>query len=496
MAISSSFAPGLFASQRQSADLRDLRAQLGDLNRQLATGRRSETLGGLKTGRSTVLTMRADVATIEGYGAVAKRGKVRIGMMTGALDQVTKIARDARSSAMNAAATPEAQRAAIFASRTRLDETIGLLNSDFDGQFLFSGRAATTSPVVSSATLLAGSGGAAGLTTLIDERRQADAGSGLGRLNLSVAGPVVSLGEEAAGLPFGFKLGLAGATGGLSVAGPAGAPAALTVTAGMVQPGEALSLTLTLPDGSSEQIEIVARLAGTVGPVRSFEVGADPASTAANLAGALDTALRDRTNTSLAASSAIIAAEDFFAGSASAPARRIDGPPFATATAFAASGSRPTQQWYVGDDAPAISPRSGQLATVDRGVTLGVGARANEAPLRKVLAGLAVVAAEASGTNTARQQAVLEQSRRLLSQDGAEVVSSISTDLAQAGSAMQAAETRHSTRANLVNGMLADIEQPSMEELSASILSLQTRLQASYQVTANLSRLNLTEYLR
>ena len=47
----------------------------------------------------------------------------------------------------------------------------------------------------------------------------------------------------------------------------------------------------------------------------------------------------------------------------------------------------------------------------------------------------------------------------------------------------------------MLQGALGDIEQPSIEELSASILALQTRLQASYQVTASLSKLSLANYL-
>lgn len=494
MTITTEFAAGMFGSQRHSADLRSLSSTLADLNRQLATGRRAETLGGLSAGRSAVLTMRADLARLDGHDAAAQRGVVRIGMMTGVLDHIGGIARDARATAMNAGMTAESQRGAIAAARANLDGVISQLNTDFDGQFLFSGRAANTEPVANVSTILDGAIGADGLRTLIAERRAADAGSGLGRLTLGVAASTVSLSEEAAGLPFGFKLSGASAGGGLSLTGPAGTPAGVAITATGVAAGDSFSLTLTLPDGTREAVTLAARAAGTTGGANSFAVGADDAATAANLSAALDGVLREKVGSVLAGASASVAAEDFFAGTASAPARRIAGPPFESATGFAAAGSRPTVQWYFGEDS-AGDPRQSQLLGIDKGVTLGVGARANEAPVRKVLAGLAMVAAEAGGSNAVRQNATLERSRGLLAQDGNGTISSVSTDLAQAGASMEAVSKRHGAHANLIHGLLADIEQPSLEELSASILSLQTRLQASYQVTASLSRLSLAEYL-
>ncbi|MCA0422393.1 MAG: hypothetical protein LCH61_03555 [Proteobacteria bacterium] len=494
MTILGGFAAGMFTAQRNAADLRDLRNGLNDLNRQLATGRRSETLGGITTGRSSILALRAERSALDSYAGVAQRGNLRIGMMTGALEHITGIAREARTTAMNAGMTPESQRTAIFAARTGLESVISQLNSDFDGQFLFSGRATATEPVASAASILDGEAGADGLRTLIAERRAADAGTGLGRLMLNAAGADVALSEETAGLPFGLKPGVGGGTGGISVAGPVGAPSGIRITTTNAVVGDSLTLNLTLPDGNSVALNLTARAADSTGPANTFAIGADDVATAANLAGALDGMIRDVVNTTMAGASSAVAAEDFFAGTASTPARRIAGPSFETATGYAAAGSRATVQWYRGDDAPG-DPRATQVMSVDRGMVLGVGARANEAPLRRVLAGFAMTAVETGNGLTAQQNAVLEKSRSLLVQDGIGAVSGIATDLSQAGANMKAASTRHAQRGSLIDGMLADIEQPSLEEVSASILSLQTRLQASYQVTASLSRLNLSEYL-
>ena len=498
MAISNLFAAGTFAATRQSDRLQTLRSDLADLNRQLATGQRHETLGAMRRGRSAVLDMRGDLGALDGFRAVAQRGGVRIGLMNDALGQIGTLAGQARKDALTAGAPalPGAIGSAVSTARVRLDLAISQLNTDIDGQYLFSGRATTTVPVLPLNTILNGAGGAAGLSTLIDERRQADRGDGMGRLSLGVAGTSVSLGEEAAGLPFGFKLSAASTTSGaITTSGPAGSPAAISFgITGPVQASETLAVDLTLPDGSRERLTLTAQAGPAIG-AGSFAIGADAAATAANIGAALGTLVRERADTALAAASSMVAADDFFAGSASTPPRRIAGPPLATATGFAAAGSRPTVAWYQGDDDAAVSARGSQLATIDRGVTLGTGARANEGALRKVLAGLAVVAAEPAGGSVARFQALTWRSAGALAPDSDPAVSTMTTELSTAHSAMSAAETRHASRSAMLQGALGDIEQPSIEELSASILALQTRLQASYQVTASLSKLSLANYL-
>src|SRR5947209_2394734 len=88
-----------------------------------------------------------------------------------------------------------------------LDSLIGMLNTQADGRYLFSGRTVDQVPVDTTDHILKGDGLKAGLKQLIDERKQADLGtSGLGRLTVGMSSPTaVSLGEDAVS-PFGFKL--------------------------------------------------------------------------------------------------------------------------------------------------------------------------------------------------------------------------------------------------------------------------------------------------
>lgn len=504
MPILSRYTPGTLSADRQASRLQSMRTSLDDLNRQLATGRRSETLGGMARGRSSVLDMQAQLRQTNGFEAIAQRGGVRLSVMNAALGAITRTASDARTAAFTAPNPGSVAEAAAstLAARGRLNEVIDQLNSDLDGQYLFSGRASDRKPVVTSAAILNGDGAKAGLGTLIAERRAADLGDGMGRLGLASSGATLSISEENPPPPFGFKLkSLAIGMSGGTVSGPDGVPrqASLTLSP-LLTAGNTVTLELTLPDGSSESITLVAREMPQAGPDgSSFTLAADIATTTANLKAALASALASRAQTSLAAASATVAAEDFFAGTAETPPRRIAGPPFATATGFAAPGSRETVIWYQGDAEPGADPRQSQRAPLDRGVSVGVGARADEAPIRKVLAGFAVMAAEQTSASEPlgleRRSALATRSAGLLAQTSGQGLQTIVTDLSIAEGAMSAARSRHVQRAAIFETAIADIQHPSMEELSASILSMQTRLEASYQVTANISRLSLSNYL-
>lgn len=499
----SRFTPGMYTAERQAGRLKDMRATLSDLTRQLATGRVSDTLGGLGASRSAVVDLRAQLARAAGHKEVNQRGALRLDLMSNALDNLRTIAGDARRDALSASG-PDSARAIASAAeiaRGRLMSALGELNADFDGQFLFSGRATDTQPVPAPQSLIDGTPGADGLRTLISERRAADRGDGTGRLALDQTGASVSITEDTPPT-FGFRLkSMVNTLNGGTIVGPNGVPqsVSLTLTAAL-SAGQTVTLALSLPDGSSESVTLVAREAGQPGAAdSSFVIAGDLAGTAANLKAALATAIRTKADTALSAASSIVAAQDFFAATEDAPARRIDGPPFDVATGFVPSGARVTQGWYQGDASAALSARQSQVVTIDRGVSIAAGARANEAPMQAVLAGLAALAAEqadaADPQAVARYRALSERAAGVMSQSAPDSLKGVISDVVAASSAMTAANQRHTQRTAVVEAAIADIEQPSLEDLSASILSLQTRMEASYQVTASIGRLSLASYL-
>ena len=276
-------------------------------------------------------------------------------------------------------------------------EAIDLLNVDDNGRYLFSGRAADVKPVASYDLILNGDGSHAGLKQLIAERKAADLGSnGLGRLTLTPAAAGVTVSEEAPGLPFGFKISGAAADGsGIVASFTAGPPASAGLAlAGQPADGDKVRLVLTLPDGTQQTVELTARTTVSPGaPENAFAIGASIAATAANLATAMTSALGQQASTTLAAASAQVAAQDFFAGSPSNPPTRVAGPPFDSATATVAGTASDTVIWYQGDDT-APSARATAPVKLDASQTVGLGAQANEPGLRAALAQFGALAAE------------------------------------------------------------------------------------------------------
>jgi len=98
-----------------------------------------------------------------------------------------------------------------------------------------------------------------------------------------------------------------------TVTGPAGSPAAVSVdlTAGNPNPGDQISFTFNLPDGTTENIQLTASSATPL-PAKSFAIGTTPAATATNLNNALNAAIGTLANTSLVAASAVEAGDNFF----------------------------------------------------------------------------------------------------------------------------------------------------------------------------------------
>ncbi len=508
----SPFVPGQFSASQATERLTQLRAQLNGLQRQLGSGKKAETFAGLGAQRYLSLDARAKLAATESYKSIVNDATLRINLQTKSLEGVVRQAHAANSSlAPNSwLAANDGQTIGQKSVRGGLDEVIDLLNVDVAGRYLFSGRASDVKPVLDSRTIIEGDGaGRAGVKQLITERRLADLGAGdLGRLNLTVAAATIGLAED--GNPdFGFRLqGLTSSLSNTVATPPAGAPAALAVTfAGAPNDGETLTLTLRLPDGSDEQIMLTARTdPAAASQPGSFLIGATPAATAASFSAALQTSLQRASRTSLQAASAVLAARDFFAGSLNAPPRRVAGPPFATAAGFAAGTAANTVIWYRGDDDFPVNPtsagaRASQPARIDANLTIGTGAQANEAGLRDTLAAFAVAAAEtfpAADVNAReRYEALTLRIRRAISAPpGGQKPEDIAGEIALAGSAARYALARHRQRESFFLSVISAVEDVNNEEVAANLLSLQTRLEASYQTTAIIGRLTLTSYLR
>jgi len=499
--------PGAFKATNSARVLTTTRQQLDDLQRQLSTGKKSETYGKLGAGRITALDMRAKLSEVSSYRETIIGFQNRAKQLDLNLSYLGKISDDVRSASIlpqyNIDSSGQTPIQKVM--RTRLDEAVDLLNTQINGEYLFSGRTTDRRPVVDVGTMLNGdSAGRAGVKQLIAERKAADYGTApnVGRVIQGGAGTTATLTEDGAH-PFGFKLTAASATGaGITAALTAGPPAniAFNVAANPAA-GNEVRFELTMPDGSKQAIALAARAApsSSVADAGGFEIGVTPAATAANLRASIAAVMNREATTTLPAASALAASKAFFAGSTNAPPLRVSGPP-ATATALVAGTAANTVIWYQGDDTSG-SPRLTKQAKIDNGITIGIGVQANEEGIQRVMSNLAAFVSETYNASNPDDQgrfnAMSERIRADLGQQtGVQRVQDIQVEIALTTNQMKLADDRHKVKINFVETIIADVEDANQEETAAKLLSLQTKMQAAYQTTAIISRLNLTDYLR
>ena len=481
-----------------------MRAQLDQLQRQLTTGKKSDTYGGLGLGRGVDLDMRARLSRIGAYQDTIFNVDLRVKIMNISLDRLREIGHETRGTTVTSLGyelISNGQTGAQQRAQNGFEEALSLLNGRAGDRYLFSGRATDRAATESSDHVLNGNGAAAGLKQVMSERLQADQGPDQrGRLDApSVVGDVVTLAEDGVH-PFGFKLAAATTDFAATVTGPVGAPPALSIDLGGVNPpaGGKVHIQLNLPDGTSSSIDLVAT--STVPPpAGSFAIGANADDTAQNLAAAIDAEIQHLARTELAAASAMQAGNDFFVIDADNPPQRVDGPPFDSATALRDATPTDTVRWYLGDDA-TDEARSTAVARVDDGITVAYGARANEEALRSVVQNNAAFAAMTfSPTDPNAQDRYLALAQRVGSAldvpAGVQKIEAIQTEIASANLAAGAAKQRLAEKEPILLGIIDDIENVSPEEIGTRLLALNTRLQASLQMTALLSRLSLVNYL-
>jgi flagellin-like hook-associated protein FlgL len=384
-------------------------------------------------------------------------------------------------------------------AQAQLSTMVGILNTQVGDRYIFSGNAINTPSVASSDNILNGTATQAGLKQVISERQQADLGtSGLGRLVITSPTPTsVSVGEDVAGSPFGLKLNaVSSSLTGATVTGPTGSPAAISIDLGATNPnpGDQVSFTFNLPDGTTESIQLTASSA-TPPPAGSFSIGATSTATAANLNAALTTSIGTLANTSLVAASAIAAGNNFF----DQPPLRVGTTPLGSATTLVPGTAANTVSWYTGNSGPG-SARSSSTARIDQSQTVQYGAQANEQAIRAQLQTIAVFAAvttSPTGANSAAQVAALSQrtSTNLTPQSGQQTIQNIQADFAIAQVTMQSASARQTQTQSTLQNMIDTTETVSPDQVASELLALQTSLQASYQTTSMLSQLTLTKYL-
>jgi len=484
-------------------DLVHLRQSMSGLEQQLSTGRKSETYAGIGSERSLSIAFRSDVSRLESYQSSITLVELRLSISDQVLTRMDGVATDARGS-MDPniyELLGDGRSQGQVTSYNLLGETLSMLNSEAGGRYLFGGQDVSNKPVETVNAIMDGEGNRAGFVQHRDERLLADTGAaGTGRLDVTQPSTTqVQLAEDGVH-PFGVKI--EGVTNGLTNAvltGPSAAPATFDVDfTGQPTAGETLTISVTLPDGTAQNIELVAAAAGQGGD-NAFEIGATPDDTASNLAAALTDTLEQLTTVDVRAASAMAAGTDFFDYEGGGVPQRIDGPPFDSATALRDGTESDTVFWYTGDNS-TDSARSTATARIDDNLTISYGARANEEAFRVLVQNLAVFSSstftEDNQNDETRYGLLADKTLQNISYPaGVQKLEQIAGELSAARSAADNANTRHNVKTGTLQTLVDGIEGADLNEVSVNLLTLQTRLEASYRATSILFDMSLVNYI-
>ncbi len=311
-----------------------------------------------------------------------------------------------------------------------------------------------------------------------------------------------------------------------------------------IKAGDSVSLELTNPDGTTSTIKLTATLSNppangefTIAENTSVTPAVvDVSATATNFQNRLKESLTTQSTTTLQAASMMKASDSFFNTYGGAVAQRVDpGSPanLATASGLRDATDTDTVQWYQGYNAAISStdaltaPRNDVTARVDSNITVGYGVRANEPAYAELVRSLSVMTiAEFDSTAgtladpaysdtslTADQQKAAaaknlqtQKSRyaelagrvdgKLAFGSGGQKPTDIHTEIAVSGNVAKSAADRQTNSKTTMQVMLNDVEGINKEELTAQILTLQSRMEASYTTSMMLNNLSLLNYMK
>ncbi|MDA9403945.1 flagellar protein [Bradyrhizobium sp. CCBAU 45389] len=341
-----------YSSSVLGAQIRNINQQLTDLSTQLSTGKLSQNYSGMGTNEGFAIASRAQLSNIAAYTDTITNVNVNINLANTALQSLTTIRNTVQTGSASTAQdlNVNGQTVAQNTAAAQFGSMVGVLNTQSGNRYLFSGTAVNTQSVTDAGDIINGTTTQAGFKTVMAERQAADLGAnGMGRLVQTQPTPSsVQVSEDVAGSPFGLKIKAVSSTlTGATLTGPSGSPVSFSVDLNGVNPnnGDKLSVQFTLPDGTTEQIDLTASTA-TPTPAGSFAIDTTtPANTATNLNTALNTAILKLANTSLVAASAVTAGDNFFNTASSAigtPVNNQAAPPAPVTGATALSGASPS----------------------------------------------------------------------------------------------------------------------------------------------------------
>ena len=125
-------------------------ARLSNLQMQQASGSISTNYGGLGSDTRPLLDLEATLKTSQSYADAAKSADGRVEVMYSALSSITDLLTDFRAtlvSLMSSDSTTASRAALTSAAEGYMDELASLLNTSYEGRYLFGGNSTLDPPV-------------------------------------------------------------------------------------------------------------------------------------------------------------------------------------------------------------------------------------------------------------------------------------------------------------------------------------------------------------
>ena len=144
-----SLAPGIFSSTTNTSSLLDLGNQLNDLQRQLSTGKVAQTYSKLGGGRVTALEFQQRLTISQAFQSTADQTASRLKLADSSLDQLNKSANTFSSSLLTGSYQTDAAGKIVTQGTAsyNFQQAVELLNTDYAGRYLFSGRSSDVQPI-------------------------------------------------------------------------------------------------------------------------------------------------------------------------------------------------------------------------------------------------------------------------------------------------------------------------------------------------------------
>ncbi|MBN9671414.1 flagellar protein [Roseibium aggregatum] len=498
---------------RQLGELNDL---LSEKTTQLARGKSGTTYGEIGDRRLLDIELTQKVSMIETFQQTITITDLHLKTMTMSLERLEDIRQDAKSAldSNDFVLQDDGQTQTQSRAELLLNEAVNILNTEVASFYVFGGTDAVNDPVATIDAILNGADGLDGLRTVMSEYQEANLGAtNTGRTTTSALttnyapGPIptdstFTIAEDGAH-DFGFDISAVTSTlTNVAITGPAAAdPDTVDIQfTGQPNLGETISVELTLPPTHTETVTIEFTAATSNETEGTFAIGADLEETAQNLRDAIADEIEHQALTTLKAVSDEWASDEFFSTFSGAEPQRVDGPPFDTATALIAGGTT-TTAWYTGRNTVTTDAREDKNAVVDSNLTVNYGVRANEEPIQELVQALAAfVAADFSGgtaTDEEYYNTLSANLRSLLHPEGVDQsgIVDIATDIAITHRTVTQTDDRHVLMKSSYEGTIAEIEGVDQDLLAAEILQLQNTIEVSYQATAIVFNLSLSDYL-